>query len=195
MARRSVTPIVMSARISRKARRARRQLLGLCSIRLLTLAPAAHANQAFARIHRCARLHASTGQRPQRAGPAHALRGQQRIRSEADDAQRWPRSTRRMACVKSSGRARSTHPPDARGRVPQSTGSRRRLKSCTRQTGPLLNCTRDWFLVGGSESSDGRKLPAVTEAVAFSRLCKIPGWKGHVEDFRWRPRPPRISEC
>jgi hypothetical protein len=43
VARRSVTPIVMSARISCKARRVRRLRLGLCTIRLLTLALAAHA--------------------------------------------------------------------------------------------------------------------------------------------------------
>lgn len=96
-----------------------------------------------------------------------------------------------MACVKSFGRA--VHPPtEACGRVPQSTGSRRRLKPCIRPSEPLLNCRRDWFLVGGSESSDGRKLPAVTEAVTFSRHRKIPGWKGQPEDIRWRPRPPRI---
>ena len=58
----------------------------------------------------------------------------------------------------------------------------------------------DWFLVSGSESCDGRKLPVVTEAVTFSRPCRIPGWKGQAEDIRWRPRPPRpssrdISQC
>lgn len=86
---------------------------------------------------------------------------------------------------------RPTHPPDACGWVSQSTGSRRRLKPCTRPGVPLLNFSRDWFLVGGAESSDGRKLPAVTEAVTFSRLRKIPGWKGQPEDIRWRPRPPQ----
>ena len=54
---------------------------------------------------------------------------------------------------------------------------------------------RDWFLVGGSESCDGRELPAVTEAVTFSRSRRIPGWKGQPEDIRFRPRPPRNSEC
>lgn len=87
-------------------------------------------------------------------------------------------------------------PPYACGRIPQSTSSRRRFKSCTRPSGSLLDCWRDWFLVGGSESSDGRKLPAVTEAVTFSRLRKIPGWEGQPEDIRWRPRPPvRSTAC
>ena len=167
-----------------------RQTTALAQSPFANSAPAEHAHQAGARIRRCAQLHGSTAQRPQRAGPAHALRGWQRSRSEAEDARRWPRSTRWMACVKCFGRA--VHPPtEACGRVPQSTGSRRRLKHCIRPSEPLLNCRRDWFLVGGSESCDGRELPAVTEAVTLSRPRRIPGWKGQPEDIRWRPRPPK----
>ena len=67
-----------------------------------------------------------------------------------------------------------------------------RYPSGTRPSGPLLDYLRDWFLVGGSEPCDGRKLPAVTEAVTFSRPRKIPGWKGQAEDIRWRRRPPHF---
>ena len=189
-----MTPIVRSAHISCKAPSGSAATTALARSPFANSASAEHAHQAGARIRRCAQLHGTTAQPPQRAGPAHALRGRQRSRSEAEDARRRPRSTRRMACVKSFGRA--VHPPtEACGRVPQSTGSRRRLNPCIRPSEPLLNCRRDWFLVGGSESSDGRKLPAVTEAVTFSRLRKIPGWKGQPEDIRWRPRPPSAFQA
>ena len=88
---------------------------------------------------------------------------------------------------------KSGPPTEACGRVPPSTGCRRRLKPCIRPSEPLLDCRRDWFLVGGSESSDGRNLPALSEAVTFSRLRKIPGWMGQPEDIRWRPWPPPLS--